>query len=119
VARRGKLPTIYPKQECDHEVAAKINEWISGIARVYACRALHVVEVDRYFSAKWVRFSGKSLGAVAYWKKRTSIPAFIPRRVLSEERFLLKGPWARYEDKPKGYRLHIWQESCRNISRWR
>lgn len=28
-----------------------------------------------------------------------------------------KGPWARYEDKPKGCRLHIWQESCRNIQR--
>jgi len=117
MARRGKLPTIYPRQACDPEVAAKLNEWISGIARVYACRALHVVEIDRYFSVNWLRFSGKVLGALAVWKKRTTIPPFIPSRVLCEDRFLLKGPWARYEDKPKGYRLHIWQESCRNFER--
>ena len=95
----------------------KVNEWISGIARVYGCRALHVVEIDRYFSSKWVRFSGKSLGALGIWRKRATIPPFIPSRVLSEERFLLKGTWAKYEDKPKGYKLHIWQASNRNIQR--
>ena len=111
MARRGKLSIIYPAQACEPEVAAKLNEWISGIARVYPCRALHVVEVDRYFSVKWLHFSGKALGALGISKMTTTIPPFIPSRVLRERRFLLRGPWAPYEDKPGGYRLHIWQTS--------
>jgi hypothetical protein len=117
MARRGKLSIIYPAQACEPEVAAKLNEWISGIARVYPCRALHVVEVDRYFSVKWLHFSGKALGALGISKKTTTIPPFIPSRVLRERRFLLRGPWAPYEDKPGGYRLHIWQTSSSNLQR--
>jgi hypothetical protein len=117
MARRGKLSIIYPAQACEPEVAAKLNEWISGIARVYACRALHVVEVDRYFSVKWLHFSGKALGALGISKNTTTIPPFIPSRVLRERRFLLRGPWAPYEDKPERYRLHIWQTSSSNLQR--
>lgn len=115
--RLGKLATIYPKQACDPEFAQKVNEWVGGIARVYPCRAVHVVEVDRWFGFKWLGFSGKTLGALGIWRKRTTIPPFIRSRVLAERRFLLKGGWADYENGRAGIGLHLWQSSSRNINR--
>jgi hypothetical protein len=76
-----------------------------------------VVEVDRYFSDRWLHFTGKSLGALGCHRKTTTIPPFIPSRVLAERRFLLKGPWLAYEDKHKSWNLHRWQPSFRNFER--
>ena len=114
---RGKLSPIYPKQACEPEVTSKLNEWIAGIGRVYPCRALHVVEVDRYFSVRWLHFTGKSLGALGCHRKTTTIPPFVPSRVLAERRFLLKGPWLSYEDNFAKCKLHKWQPSSRNFER--
>lgn len=114
---RGKFRTTYPVQACEPEVAEKINEWIHGIARTHGCRAVHIVEIDGYFGGKWVKFSSKCLGAFGVWRKRTTIPPFVPSRVLYERRLLLKGRWAQYEDNPDRFRLHRYQESTRNYER--
>ena len=41
--------------------------------------------IDNWFDHKWLRFSGKMLGALGVWKGQLTVPPFNPERVLLED----------------------------------
>lgn len=51
---------------------------------------LYLIHIDNWFDHKWLKFSGKSSGVAPIWKRRTTVPAFTPNRVLKESYYLKK-----------------------------
>jgi hypothetical protein len=89
---------------------------VSGSAVIYEPPAVHVVELDHWFDQKWLRFSGKSLGAVGWWKDDLTIPPFHPNRVRSERHYKYHDTEFEFivGDSP---RLHLHQPSSNNLQR--
>jgi hypothetical protein len=68
---------------------AQVEACANGVLRVYAPKELVLINIDNWFSQKWLHFSGKALGAVGVWRSDQSlaVPPFVPNRVRSERRF--------------------------------
>ena len=90
---------------------------VSGVACVAAVDRLYVVKIDRWFSAKWCRFSGKTLGALGIWKGRLTIPPFVPSRVVGEVCYEGK-PDGSYLQVPPEKPIHLQQPSAENLKRF-
>ena len=95
--------------------------WASRVVKgsVFLCEpsAVHLVEVDHWFDRKWLRFSGKSLGAVAWWKDDLTVPPFHPNRVRRERHYRRAAGRPAYRLVKDGPRLHTEQPSSHNLQR--
>jgi hypothetical protein len=77
-----------------------------------------IVRIDHWFDHKWLAFSGKLYGALAFHKpQRLTIPPFIPGRIVSQEAFSLEADRTSYR-KRQAQPLHRHQHSGENLSRF-
>ena len=90
---------------------------VSGVACAAAVDRLYVVKIDRWFSSKWCRFSGKTLGALGTWKDRLTLPPFVPARVVAEVCYEGK-PDGAYVQVPPEKPIHLQQPSAENLKRF-
>jgi hypothetical protein len=91
-------------------------EWVDSIIHAVIHRTqpaqIYVVKIDNWFGRRWLRFSGKASGALGVREAELTMPPFIPSRVVSEHRFLLRG-----SNVKSLRRLHIHQKSGHNLTR--
>jgi hypothetical protein len=78
---------------------------------------VHLIQIDRWFDAKWLKFSGKVLGALGLWKRQITIPPFHPNRVLSEIHLSAATDSDAFVPTPAAP-LHIAQQSTDNHTRF-
>lgn len=95
------------------EFVAKVEELANGILRRHAPPALILIKIDNWFSVRWLRFSGKTLGAVGVSMSTLSVPPFVPSRVVSQKRFAATA----YNEVQAGPPIHIQVESTEAILR--
>src|SRR6266700_3372720 len=95
------------------EFIAKVEAVANGILRHHAPAQLILIKIDNWFSVRWLRFSGKTLGAVGVSMKTLSVPPFVPSRVVWQRRF--SAP--EYRGIDGGKPIHIVVESTQAILR--
>ena len=71
------------------------------------------MKIDNWFGKRWLRFSGKSLGAIGVHKRKLTLPPFIPSRVVSQRRFWIPGT-----QPGRHPHLHVYQRSGENLQRY-
>jgi hypothetical protein len=76
--------TITSDEDDAPKFIAKVQDLADGLLRTHAPPAVVIIKIDNWFGPKWLKFSGKALGALGVWKKRLTIPPFVPNRVLSQ-----------------------------------
>jgi len=85
---------------------AAVAEWTPDI--------LIVIHIRNWFGQKWLRFSGKVVGARGVWEPELTLPPFHPHRVISQTASrLMNGEYRRFEAPP----LHVLQTSSQNLRR--
>jgi len=73
-----------------------------------------VIQIKNWFDKKWLKFSGKVLGAFGIWKSELTVPPFHPNRVISQTvSRLTDGQYEEFEAPP----LHVLQPSSANLCR--
>src|SRR5260221_4421636 len=72
----------------------QVEHAANGVVRLHAPETLVLIKIDNFFGSKWLGFSGKALGALAFWHNPSyhpasivRIPPFVPNRVVSQRRF--------------------------------
>lgn len=91
---------------------APLADLIAGAAGIYRADEVRLVEVDGWFSNKWLGFTGKQLGAFGVHTKALHVPPIHPNRVLRELAFVRQNEtWCRVS-RPT---LHIQQASEQNF----
>ena len=78
---------IRPDQDDAADFIAEVQGLVDGLLRHYAPRTVVLIKIDNFFGSRWLRFSGKALGALGVWKKRLNVPPFVPNRVVSQLTF--------------------------------
>ena len=58
-----------------------------GISQNYAPKEFLIIRIDNWFDWKWLRFSGKVLGAAGFSNKILTVPPFVPSRVCWQQRY--------------------------------
>lgn len=111
-ADRQKI-TIQPDVDDAPEFVAKVEGLANGIIVRYEPRVFILIKINNWFSVRWLRFSGKILGALGVWNNALSIPPFVPNRVVSQRRF--NAP--EYREADAGKPIHIQVESTQAILR--
>ena len=92
---------------------AEVEHCTNGILRAYSPSELILIKIDNWFGPKWLRFSGKTLGALGVWRSKLTVPPFVPNRVISERRFSAPDYITATPRKP----IHIEIESKGAINR--
>ena len=77
---------------------------------------VYVIRIDQWFDAKWLKFSGKVLGALGVHCKQVTVPPFHPHRVVSESHFSVASDSGAFESTSAPL-LHIAQPSAQNLTR--
>jgi len=79
----------------------------------------YIFEIDNWFDSKWLKFSGKILGAVGIWISDTTIPPFNPNRITRWAQFSKTGRNGEefYKKKSSPDQIHIYQPSGENLNR--
>lgn len=106
--------TTYTNAEADDdpEFLAWVEGVIVGVETRFEPDECYVVKINNWFGQRWLRFSGRSLGAISLWKTKLTLPPFVPSRVVSQRRFWSEGP------RPPQRSLHVWQRSGENLQRY-
>jgi hypothetical protein len=91
------------------EFITAVNQVLGGLLRNSSPQCLVVIQIDTWFSQKWLGFSGLPIPHVAafYRGKETRIPPFVPNRVVSERWFAAP----LFEEADPAVRLHLQQRS--------
>jgi len=95
------------------EFIAQVEALANGILYRHAPPELVLIKINNWFSVRWLRFSGKALGAVGVWSNALSIPPFVPNRVVSQRRF--RAP--DYREGDAGKLIHVRVEGGQAILR--
>jgi hypothetical protein len=77
---------------------------------------LYVIRVDQWFDAKWLKFSGKVLGALGVHGRPVTVPPFHPHRVVAESHFTFASGSNAFVPT-SAPPLHIAQPSAQNLMR--
>lgn len=109
------MPYYYTKSEPtdDPQYLEWVDAVITGVDQTLETDLFFVVKIDNWFGKRWLGFSGKALGALGVFKKKLTLPPFIPARVVSQHRF-----WQAGTDPGRKKRLHVWQLSAQNLQRY-
>lgn len=81
-------------------------------------RELYLVKIDQWFGQRWLRFTGKLLGALGFSKGRLTVPPFHPNRVVFERHFTIDRKADSYVEDAAPRVLHIHQASEENTRRY-
>jgi hypothetical protein len=107
---------ITPSDNDDLQFISTANGFLAAAVAHYKPAEIYLVQVDGWFDAKWLRFSGKGLGAFGIWKQTTTIPPFHPNRVLNQNHLSLNTKTAVYEES-KSNPIHGKRSSGENATR--
>jgi hypothetical protein len=103
---------------CDHadspEFIAQVQTLADGLLRTHTPPVLIVVKIDNWFGPRWLRFSGKVLGALGVRKSRLTVPPFVPNRVVSQLKFV--GPL--YDEVVRTKPIHVQTGSTTALQRY-
>jgi hypothetical protein len=100
---------IQPGPTDASEFVTAVNRVVDGLLRDSSPQSLVVIQIDNWFSQKWLGFSGLPIPHVAAFcrKEETRIPPFVPNRVVSERWFAAP----LFEEADPAVRLHLRQRS--------
>jgi hypothetical protein len=98
------------------EFLERVRRAIGGAVALHRPAELRIVRIDDWFDSKWLRFSGKTLGAVGVYAASLTVPPFHPHRVVEEARYVAD-PIAGYRAAAVATPLHLEQRSERNLVR--
>ena len=101
-----------PDETDDLDFLAWVEATITGVEESIETEQTFVIKIDKWFSRRWLGFSGKAMGAISVHKRWLTVPPFIPRRVRSTRRF-----WSEGVKPGKFPRIHRWQRSSQNLQR--
>ena len=107
---------ITPTDNDDPQFIAVANQLISAAIATYRPTEVYLIRIDRWFDVKWLRFSGKALGALGVWHRLNTVPPFHPHRVLAESHLSVAPDSGAYVPTPAAP-LHIAQPSAENLTR--
>jgi hypothetical protein len=105
--------TIQLETDDSPEFIAKVEALANGILRHHAPLTLILIKIDNWFSVRWLGFSGKTLGALGVSRATLSVPPFVPKRVISQRRFIAPA----YAEVESGPPIHIQIQSSEAILR--
>jgi hypothetical protein len=71
-----------------------------SVATLHGPAELIIVKIDNWFGHKWLKFSGKVMGAFGMWKHELTVPPFVPNRVVWERHFELASSSERKDRAP-------------------
>ncbi len=108
---------ITPTDNDDPQFIALANQLLEGTITSNRPAEVYLIRIDQWFDAKWLKFSGKVLGALGVWCKSTTIPPFHPNRVLSETHLSATPDSDAFAPTPAAP-LHIAQASDQNLTRF-
>jgi hypothetical protein len=101
----------------DPEFLAVIDALVSGAVTRFRPPRFYAVKINNWFGQRWLRFSGKALGAIAVWRNHLTLPPFIPSRVVAERLFTLDAPRRGYRRAKSAIWLHRYQRSGENLNK--
>ena len=82
---------------------ANVNSVLFGISSAYVPPEIILVKINNWFGPRWLRFSGKTLGALGIWKQNLTVPPFVPNRVVWQRRFASPS----YDEGASDPQIHI------------
>jgi len=91
-------------EDPDLEFLEIVDRIVAEAARESGVREVFLVEIENWFSHKWLWFSGK--GLVPAWLDPPRVPAFTPNRLLREDHWTRSGEGDLVRDSP-GKPLHL------------
>lgn len=106
--------TITSDQDDAPEFIAEAQSLLDGLIRTYSPPTFAVIKIDNWFGPKWLNFSGKALRALGVWKKRLTIPPFVPNRVVSQRTFVA----ASYDEVVGGKPIHVRTKGMMTLKRY-
>ncbi len=95
-----------------------VESVVAGALFLYRPDRLYLVHIDNWFDHTWLEYSGKSLGAVGWWKhgEHLTIPPFVPNRVLAQQHWARDPESGSFVSEPAAP-VHIWTDSGSNLQR--
>lgn len=110
--------SVIPTSQDDTSFVDFVFRILNHTARTRQPSEIYLVRIDNWFDHKWFRFSGKSLGAVGWWKNKFMLPAFSPQRVMEQRHWRLAEPSNAVYEGAETKPLHIQQSSNQNLHRY-
>ena len=107
----GNLQVLTLDVADDPQFIELVDRLTVSLARRVPEGGFWVVRIRGWFGFKWLGFSGKILGALALWSNDTTLPPFVPNRILNEKFFIQSGNGDFVEGQP-AKSLHPTQKCC-------
>ncbi len=101
----------------DERFISRVEEAIEKIVLKNKPQSIYLIKIDNWFDSKWLKFSGKSLGAFGVFNDELAVPPFVTNRVVYEKLFSLETENKEYKISPKRKDIHISQDSESNLHR--
>src|SRR4051812_41845107 len=92
--------SLEPEVDDDPAFLQLVNRLVDGVLAVHTQEDARIFKIDNWFDHKWLRFSGKAVGAVGVWQAPPTLPPFVANRLVrrwhfrrnDEDGFRLLGP---------------------------
>ncbi len=108
--------SLLANSEDDPEYVSLISRIISNVITSSRPSDVFLVQINSWFDYKWLRFSGKYLGALGVSESILTVPPFHPNRVMYEMHATVSYDPCQITIKPTRP-LHYQQRSGENLSR--
>ncbi|MFN8282136.1 MAG: hypothetical protein U0U67_02925 [Chitinophagales bacterium] len=97
------------------EFIDEISALTSAIMNENKPKQVFLIKINNWFDSKWLKFSGKVLGALGIWSygNDIKIPPFHPNRVVFEKLFILND-LENYIETDLSFKIHLKQTSEEN-----
>ena len=110
-------PLLIPGPSDDPGYIDAIARLIGGAAGSEQINDVRVFKIDNWFDHKWLQFSGNIAYNVGVWQKRTTVPPFVPNRVVWQGHYLKGEHQGELGLSGPGESIHVLGRSAANLSR--
>jgi hypothetical protein len=90
---------------------------IAGVLQTYRPDEAWIIKIDHWFDHKWLRFSGKVLGALGVRQRHLTVPPFVANRLVRQRRYILDKESDGYHRAKSSRGLHHRGPSAGNLNR--
>jgi hypothetical protein len=101
----------------DEDFVGLVSRLIVGAVAAHQPGDVRIYKIDNWFDHKWLRFSGKVIGAVGIWAGDLTIPPFVSNRVVRRWHYLRDDFGSDYRLLGPGPDIHHRGWSARNLQR--
>lgn len=108
--------SLLANSEDDPEYIALVSRIISNVIPSFSPGEIFLVQINSWFDYKWLRFSGKYLGALGISESMLTVPPFHPNRVIYEMHATVSSRSGQLTMEPTTP-LHYQQRSGENLNR--